>query len=185
MKYVASLLTLSAMVSLGSVAQADTATPLTPFGVQYRQKIPSKCPDARTAAYNIGRDGNGVSAEQAHRATRAFIDCTNIVREYDGVDPYLVLISASSELLAAQRETGSAAVASTQNALAFLKPIGARGRVLFYVGYRNAPPALGPAAIVPVVKFEDLPYPTDPSGISGIANILIGQVQGTVPRGSQ
>jgi hypothetical protein len=185
MKYVASLLTMSAMVSLGSVAQADTATPLTPFGIQYRQRIPLKCPDARTAAYDIGRIGNDVSAEQAHRATRAFIDCTNIVRQYDGVDPYLVLISASSELLAAQRETGQAAAASTQNALTFLKPVGARGLVIYGVGYQNAPPAFGPGAIVPVVQFEDLPYPTDPSPISGIANILIGQVQGTVARGSQ
>jgi hypothetical protein len=185
MKYVVSLLTLSAMVSLGSVAQADTATPLTPFGIQYRQRIPLKCPDARTAAYDIGRIGNDVSAEQAHRATRTFIDCSNIVRQYDGVDPYLALISASSELLAAQRETGAAAAASTQNALTFLNPIGARGRVIYFLGYTDASSLFGPAAIAPVVQFEDLPYPIDPSGISGIANILIGQVQGTVPRGSQ
>jgi len=177
MKYAVSLVTAALLLSLGTAALADT-TALTPFGPQYRERLPDRCADARTAAYTIARAGDNVAAAQAHRGTRAFVDCANALRSYVGVDEYLLLLAGSSELLAAQHETGTAAAASEQNAVAFLTPIVTRGSLVTSLSYHDAPAAFGAGAIVPVIELGRRVIPDDPSGLETIANILIHDAQG-------
>jgi hypothetical protein len=100
------------------------------------------------------------------------------LRSYVPVDDYLLLLAGSSELLAAQHETGAMAAASERNAIALLSPIANRGQLVTSLNYRDADPSFGAGAVVPLIQLGRRVIPDDPSGLQTIANVLIRDAQG-------
>jgi hypothetical protein len=163
-------------------ASAGQATPQTVFGLEYRQQIDQRCDGARKIADTIADHGSDVSAGYAHLASRAFLDCAGMgpVMQ-DRLNRYF-LMAGATELIAAQHETGDAAVASRHNAIDILTPLIADPQLSVNEGYRDAPPSLGDAAIVPVVR-DFGPYQPHraPSILAPIATELIDEARAGLP----
>ena len=163
-------------------ASAGQATPQTVFGLEYRQQIELRCDDARKIADQIANHGSDVSAVYAHLAARAFLDCAGLGPVLqDRLNRYF-LMAGACELIAAEHETGDDALASRRNAIEILTPLTADPQLSVNEGYRDAPPSLGDAAIVPVVREFGAYQPhRPPSILAPVASELIDEAKVGLP----
>ncbi|HTW83574.1 MAG TPA: hypothetical protein VMD91_05865 [Candidatus Sulfotelmatobacter sp.] len=179
---VASCCAALALGATGIPARASLADALTPFALNYRQNIDQTCDQARQDADRFAARQGAASAAEAHAATRAFLDCAAAgAVEQTRLNRYF-LMAGAAELLAAERETGEAAIASRRNAIAILQPLLADPQVSFNEAYRNAPAANGENAIVPIVEeFGPFRPRRSPSVLAPTAANLIDIARAGVP----
>jgi len=170
-----------ALLAAPMIAQADTTNAVSAFNIQYIRSVDRQlCPTAYISAIAISNASGNVTPAFAHASTRAFLDCARATRARGFAAAQTnryALLAGASELLAADHESGRAALRSRTNAITLLSPLGGRFAPSFGVSYIDASRAYGDNAVIAAIEdFETFPE-SNPSPLATIANELILQTK--------